>query len=92
MFPSIIIDLKYPKDIIELETIEELVDQVDFIGYEWSDSERLIDSTGTMYSTEYLNFGHPVGVVLPKKIDGSITNEELLLLIGNNKLNFKIID
>ena len=92
LFPSIIIDLKYPKDIIELETIEELVDHVDFIGYEWSDSERLIDSTGNMYSTEYLNFGHQVGVVLPKKIDGSITNEELLLLIGNNKLNFKIID
>ncbi|WP_426791851.1 hypothetical protein [Sphingobacterium sp. WOUb80] len=92
VFPSIIIDLKYPKDIIELETIEELVDQVDFIGYEWSESERLIDSTGNMYSTEYLNFGHPVGVVLPNKIDGSITNEELLLLIGNNKLNFKIID
>ncbi|WP_418360287.1 hypothetical protein [Sphingobacterium detergens] len=92
IFPSIIIDLKYPKDIIELETIEELVDQVDFIGYEWSDSERLIDSKGNMYSTEYLNFGHPVGVVLPDKIDGSITNEELIHLIGDNKLNFKIID
>ncbi len=32
VFPSIIIDLKYPKDIFELEMIEELVDQVDFIG------------------------------------------------------------
>ncbi len=91
-FPSIIIDLKYPKDIIELETIEELVNQVDYIGYEWSNSERLIDSKGNMYSTEYLNFGHPVGVVLPSKIDGTITNEELIHLIGNNKLNFKIID
>lgn len=37
-----------------------------------------------------LNFGHPVGVVLPNKIDGTITNEELIHLIGNNKLNFKI--
>lgn len=92
VFPSIIIDLKYPKDIIELETIEELVNQVDFIGYEWTESERLIDSKGNMYSTEYLNFGHPVGVVVPNKIDGSITNEELIHLIGNNKLNFKIID
>lgn len=91
-FPSIIIDLKYPNDIIELETIEELVNQVDFIGYEWTESERLIDSKGNMYSTEYLNFGHPVGVVLPNKIDGTITNEELIHLIGNNKLNFKIID
>ncbi|WP_120257701.1 hypothetical protein [Sphingobacterium detergens] len=91
-FPSIIIDLKYPKDIIELETIEELVNQVDYIGYEWTESERLIDSKGNMYSTEYLNFGHPVGVVVPNKIDGSITNEELIHLIGNNKLNFKIID
>jgi len=92
VFPSIIIDLKYPKDIIELETIEELVDQVDFFGYEWSDSERLIDSKGNIYSTEYLNFGHPVGVVRPDKIDGSITNEELIRLIGDNKLNFRIID
>ncbi|MGE8301293.1 MAG: hypothetical protein ACN6OW_17050, partial [Sphingobacterium paramultivorum] len=71
---------------------EELVDQVDFFGYEWSDSERLIDSKGNIYSTEYLNFGHPVGVLLPNKIDGSITNEELIHLIGNNKLNFRIID
>ncbi|WP_312365431.1 hypothetical protein [Sphingobacterium sp.] len=92
IFPSIIIDLKYPKDIIELETIEELVGQVDFFGYEWSDSERLIDSKGNMYSTEYLNFGHPVGVVLPDKIDGRITKEELIQLIGDNKLNFEIID
>ncbi len=92
VFPSIIIDLKYPKDIIELETIEELVDQVDYFGYEWSESERLIDSKGNIYSTEYLNFGHPVGVVLPNKIDGTITNEKLIHLIGNNKLNFKIID
>ncbi|GEM_PF-3984385 len=45
-----------------------------------------------MYSIEYLNFGHPVGVVLPRKIDGTIKNEELILLIENNKLNFKIID
>jgi len=92
LFPAIIIDLKYPKDIIELETIEELIDQVDYFGYEWSESERLIDSKGNIYSTEYLNFGHPVGVVLPNKIDGTITNEELIHLTGNNKLNFKIID
>lgn len=91
-FPAIIIDLKYPRDIIELETIEELVNQVDYIGYEWTESERLIDSKGHIYCTEYLNFGHPVGVVLPNKIDGTIMNEELIHLIGNNKLNFKIID
>lgn len=92
VFPSIIIDLKNPKDIIELETIEELVNQDDYVGYEWNESERLIDSKGNMYSTEYLNFGHPVGVVLPSKINGSITNEELIHLIGNSNLNFKIID
>jgi hypothetical protein len=92
VFPSIIIDLKNPKFIIELETIEELIHQDDYVGYEWEVSERLIDSKGNMYSTEYLNFGHPVGVVLPDKIDGSITNEELIHLIGDNKLNFKIID
>ncbi len=92
VFPSIIIDLKNPKNIIELETIEELVNQDDYVGYEWNESERLIDSKGNMYSTEYVNFGHPVGVVLPSKIDGSITNEELIHLIGNSNLNFKIID
>ncbi|MFD1770413.1 hypothetical protein [Sphingobacterium suaedae] len=43
VFPSIIIDLKNPRDIIELETIEELVNQVDYVGYEWNESERLID-------------------------------------------------
>lgn len=92
VFPSIIIDLKNPKEIIELETIEELINQVDYFGYEWTESERLIDSKGNVYSTEYLNFGHPVGVVLPSKIEGSITNEELIHLIGNNKLSFRIID
>lgn len=92
VFPSIIIDLKNPKNIIELETIEELVNQDDYVGYEWTESERLIDSKGYMYSTEYVNFGHPVGVVVPSKIDGSITNEELIHLIGNSNLNFKIID
>lgn len=92
VFPSIIIDLKNPKNIIELETIEELVNQDDYVGYEWTESERLIDSKGNMYSTEYVNFGHPVGVVLPSKIDGSITNEKLIHLIGNSNLNFKIID
>lgn len=68
VFPPIIIDLKHPKYIIELETIEELVNQVDYVGYEWSDSERLIDSKGNTYNTEYLNFGHPVSVVLSNKI------------------------
>ncbi|GAL87405.1 hypothetical protein MYP_4635 [Sporocytophaga myxococcoides] len=92
IFPAIIIDLKYPNDIIKLETIEQLINQVDYVGYEWTDSERLIDTKGHLYKTDYLNFGHPVGVVIPYEIEKRITKEELIQLIGNQKINFKIKD
>lgn len=89
-FPCIIIDLNTTKEIIKVETIEQLINQPDFIGYEWTDSERLIDSKGNIYKTVYLNFGHPVGVVIPSKIERVLKNTELIDILTDDKIEFRI--
>lgn len=89
-FPCIIIDFKNTKEIIKVDTIEQLINQPDYIGYEWTDSERLIDSNGNVYKTDYINFGHPVGVVIPLKIERTLNNAQLSDILANNKTIFKI--
>jgi hypothetical protein len=89
-FPSILIDLMNTTEIIKIDTVEQLINQSDFVGYEWTDSERLIDSKGDIYKTDYYNFGHPVGVVIPSAIDRRIDNSELTTILSDNEIEFKI--
>lgn len=89
-FPCIIIDLNNTKEIIKINNIGQLINQPDFIGHEWTDSERLIDSKGNVYKTDYFNFGHPVGVVIPSKIERTLKNTELIDILADNKTKFWI--
>lgn len=91
-FPCILIDLKNTKDVIEIDTIDEFIIQPDYNGYEWSDSERLIDSRGNIYKADYINFGHPIGVVIPSKIERTIKNSELIEILAGNNIEFRIED
>lgn len=53
-------------DIIVCNSIQQVYDS-DITGYEW-ESQNCIDKTGAVYLTSYINFGHPVGCVIPKEI------------------------
>ena len=53
-------------NIIVCNSIQQVYDS-DITGYEW-ESQNCIDKTGAVYSTSYINFGHPVGCVIPKEI------------------------
>ena len=89
-FPGILIDLMNTTEIIKIDTVEQLINQSDFVGYEWTDTERLIDSKGDIYKTNYYNFGHPVGVVIPSKIEKRLKNAELMDILKDNKIDFQI--
>jgi hypothetical protein len=89
-FPVILIDLMNTTEIIKIDTVEQLINQSDFVGYEWTDTERLIDSKGDIYKTDYYNFGHPVGVVIPSKIEKRLKNAELMDILKDNKIDFQI--
>lgn len=77
-FPIIAIDENNPEGLVVYSTPSEIMDNSDVFGYEWDDDENInvIDSKGNIYSIEYLNFGHPVGCVIPKKIEKVITINE----------------
>ncbi|GAA4817134.1 hypothetical protein [Litoribaculum gwangyangense] len=46
--------------------------------YPWDGGEYLIDRNLNEFETEYWNFGHPTGVVIPKGIKRKWTKEELI--------------
>lgn len=66
-FPILICNLDSMSDILYCKTIEQVYN-VDVSGYEW-EGKIFIDRTGNVYSTNYINFGHPVGCVVPAKIE-----------------------
>lgn len=61
---------------------EELT-RIDVVQYPWDGGEYLVDRNLNQYETEYWNFGHPIGVVIPRKIKLKWTREELLKILQN---------
>ena len=52
---------------IDFSNSEELT-RIDIAQYPWDGGEYLIDKNLNEFETEYWNFGHPTGVVIPKGI------------------------
>jgi hypothetical protein len=73
--PVLICNLDSMTDFLHCKTYEQLLD-VDVMGYEWEE-QKLIDKTGAVYTTDYINFGHPVGCVIPKKIEIILSFDDL---------------
>tara|TARA_B100000508_G_scaffold138562_1_gene134932 strand:- start:2260 stop:2931 length:672 start_codon:yes stop_codon:yes gene_type:complete len=91
VFPILITNLETPDYDLEIVNEKEHVFQfVDIFGYEWDNSEQVVDSLGKIYDVEYLNFGHPVGVVIPSKIVGKIGQSEINDILKNENFEFKV--
>lgn len=73
--PILIVNLETMIDPLYCKTVRQVLNS-DVTGYEW-EGENLIDKTGAVYSTDYINFGHPVGCVVPKRIERVLELEEL---------------
>jgi hypothetical protein len=84
VFPIIMTNLEEPNDPQIILDVDNVFTYVDTFGYEWDHSEKVVDSVGNIYEVEYLNFGHPVGVVIPIGIIGVIDNLELASILGEN--------
>ncbi|WP_107038183.1 hypothetical protein [Brumimicrobium mesophilum] len=67
-------------------TSDEVITNSDLNGYEWDEYERIFDSLGRVYEVEYLNFGHPMGVVVPKRIERVLTTEEINEILKNHDI------
>lgn len=90
LFPGILLEIDAVSTVIRFNNVEELTENVDFFGYEWSDTDRFIDSLGRVYKTAYYNFGHPVGVVIPHSIERTLNQEELGMLLKKTGINFRM--
>jgi hypothetical protein len=73
--PVLICNFDSMTDFLYCRTYEQLLN-VDVTGYEW-EGEKLIDKTGAIYTTEYINFGHPVGCVIPRTIENILVLDDL---------------
>ncbi len=92
VFPILSLDIEVPDDSIEkYDELNEIILNPDIIGYDWGESEKIIDSMGNLYVLEYLNFGYPMGVVIPKQIERKISNTELENIIRIHDIEFSII-
>jgi len=90
-FPVLSIDIDNLTDAIEkYSTPNDIIMNSDLNGYEWAESERIIDSLGQLYEVEYLNFGHPMGVVVPKRIERTMSTNEVNEIIKNQDIEFKV--
>ncbi len=73
--PVLICNLDAMTDVLYCKTYEQLFNP-DVTGYEW-EGQKLIDKTGAIYTTDYINFGHSVGCVVPNRIESTLTLEDL---------------
>ena len=90
-FPVLLIDINNLNNTIEKYLApNDIIINSDLNGYEWTESERIIDSLGQLYEVEYLNFGHPMGVVVPKRIERTMSSSEINDIIKNQDVEFKI--
>ena len=63
--------------IVHFQNSSDIIKDSDANGYEWNESENIIDSNRNEYEVQYLNFGHPMGVVIPKRIIRRLTENEI---------------
>lgn len=90
-FPVLSIDIDNLNDTIEkYSNPNDIIMNYNLNGYEWAESERIIDSLGQLYEVEYLNFGHPMGVVVPKRIERTMSTNEVNEIIKNQNIEFKV--
>jgi len=90
-FPVLSIDINDLNDTIEkYSTPNDIIMNSELSGYEWSESERIIDSIGQLYEVQYLNFGHPMGVVVPKRVERNMSSSEVNKIIENQAIEFRI--
>lgn len=86
--PILIFDLDNMCETIYCNDYEMLYDS-DITGYEWEGNKKFIDNNGNVYVTDYINFGHPVGCVFPKKLEENLTLNNFKQLMENNFATFK---
>ncbi|GAL86347.1 hypothetical protein MYP_3576 [Sporocytophaga myxococcoides] len=90
VFPILIINPKLPSGYLLIENANRLLGDSDLTGYEWDSGDIVIDKLGRIYKVEYLNFGHPMGVVIPKSIIEGMTKKEVKEFINSENIPFEI--
>lgn len=86
--PILIFDLDNMRETLYCNSYAMLYDS-DITGYEWEGNKKFIDNNGNVYVTDYINFGHPVGCVFPRKIEENLTPDNFKELIENNFTTIK---
>lgn len=86
--PILIFDLDNMREAVYCNSYELLYEPY-ITGYEWGGNKKFIDNNGNIYVTDYINFGHPVGCVFPKKIEENLTLDNFKQLTENNFATFK---
>ena len=90
LFPILIFDLTNFNEFIYCDSSQKLT-QTNLTAYEWDPETKCIDSRGFVYTTKYLNFGHPVGCVVPDRIEQKLEIAEFKTVLTKTFENLKSV-